>query len=55
LQAGVAQGGLVSKVLFSLYVNDILTPSRRVELAQYADDTALVDMSRSQSLLVGYL
>jgi hypothetical protein len=53
--AGVAQGGLVSLVLLSLYVNDIPTPSRHVELAQYADDTALVATSRSPSILVGYL
>jgi hypothetical protein len=49
------QGGLVSPVLFSLYVNDIPTPSHHVELAQYADDTALVATSRSPSFLVGYL
>jgi hypothetical protein len=55
MRAGVAQGGFVSPVLFSLYVNDIPTPSRHVELAQYADDTALVATSRSPSLLVGYL
>jgi hypothetical protein len=42
-------------VLFSLYVNDIPTPSRHVDLAQYEDDTALVAASRSPSLLVGYL
>jgi hypothetical protein len=42
-------------VLFSLYVNDIPTPSRYVELAQYADDTAVAATSRSPSLLVGYL
>jgi hypothetical protein len=42
-------------VLFSLYVNDIPTPSHHVELAQYADDTALVATSLSPSLLVGYL
>jgi hypothetical protein len=47
MRAGVVQGGLVSPVLFSLYVNDIPTPSRHVELAQYADDTALVATSRS--------
>jgi hypothetical protein len=46
MRAGVAPGGIVSPVLFSLYVNDIPTPSRYVELAQYADDP---------SLLVGYL
>jgi hypothetical protein len=55
MRAGVAQGGVVSPVLFSLYVNDIPTPSQHVELAQYADDTALVATSRSPSLLVGYL
>jgi hypothetical protein len=55
LAAGVAQGGLVSPVLFSRYVNDIPTPSRHVELAQYADDTAVVATSRSPSLLVGNL
>jgi hypothetical protein len=53
--AGVLRGRLVSPVLFSLYTNDIPTPSRHVELAQYADDTALVATSRSPSLLVGYL
>jgi hypothetical protein len=55
MRAGVAQGGLVSPVLFSLHVNDIPTPSRHVELAQYTDDTALGATSRSPSLLVGYL
>jgi hypothetical protein len=55
MRAGVVQGGLVSPMLFSLYVNDIPTPSHHVELAQCADDTALVATSRSPSLLVGYL
>jgi hypothetical protein len=36
-------------------MNDISTPSLHVELAQYADDTAVVATSRSPSLLVGYL
>jgi hypothetical protein len=40
-----------SPVIFSLYVNDI----RYVELAQYADDTALIATTRSPSLLVGNL
>jgi hypothetical protein len=53
--AGVAQGGIVPPDLFSLYVNDIPTPSGHVELAQYADDTALIATSRDPSLLVGYL
>jgi hypothetical protein len=55
MRAGVAQGGLVSPVLFSLCVNDIPIPSGHVELAQYADDTAVVATSRDPSLLVGYL
>jgi hypothetical protein len=55
MRAAVAQGGLVSPVLFSLYVNDTPTPSRHVELAQYADDTAVVATYSSPSLLVGYL
>jgi hypothetical protein len=55
MRSGVAQGGLVSPVLFSLYVNDVPTPSRDVELAQYTDGTGLVATSRSPSLVVGYL
>jgi hypothetical protein len=55
MRAGVAQGGLVSPVLFSLYVNDMPAPSRHVELALYADDTALIATSCSPLLLVSYL
>jgi hypothetical protein len=55
MRAGVAQVGLVSPVLFSLYVNDRHTPSHHVELGQYAGDTAPVATSRSPSLLVGNL
>jgi hypothetical protein len=51
----VAQGGLVSPVLFSLYVNDMSAPSRHVELALYAYDTALIATSGSPFLLVSYL
>jgi hypothetical protein len=49
MRAGVVQGGLVSPVLFSMYVNGIPTPSCGVELAQYADDTAVVATFRSPS------
>jgi hypothetical protein len=42
---GMRVGGLVSLVLFSLYVYDIHKPSRHVELAQYAEDTSLVATS----------
>jgi hypothetical protein len=55
IRAGVAQGGLVSLLLFSLYVNDMPAPFRHVELALYADNTALIATSRSPLLLVSYL
>jgi hypothetical protein len=55
MRAGVVQGGLVSPVLFSLYVNDMTAPSHHVELALYADDAALIATSRSPLLLVSYL
>ena len=51
MQAGLAQGGLVSPVWFSLYVNDMPVPSRHVEL----DYTAIIATSRKPALLVSYL
>ena len=54
MQAGVAQGGLISPVLFSLYVN-MPPPLHHIELALYMDDTAIIAMSRKPSLLVSYL
>jgi hypothetical protein len=55
MRAGVAQGGLISPVLFSLYVNDMPVPSRHVELVLYVHDTAIIAKSRSPALLVSYL
>jgi hypothetical protein len=55
MRAGVAQGGLISPVLFSLYANDMPPPSHHVELALYADDTAIIATSRKPILLVSYL
>jgi hypothetical protein len=55
MRAGVAKGGIISLVLFSLYVNDMQSPSRHVELALYADDTAIIATSRQPALLVKYL
>jgi hypothetical protein len=54
MRAGVAQGGLISPVIFTLYVNDITTPSHHAELALYADDTAIIATSRKPTLLVSY-
>jgi hypothetical protein len=51
----VAQGGLISPVLFSLYINDMPSPSHHVELALYPDDTAIIATSRKPTLLVSYL
>ena len=55
MRAGVAQGGLISPVLFSLYVNDMPSPSHHVELALYANDTAVIATSRKPTLLLSYL
>ena len=55
MRAGVAQGGLMSPVLFSLYVNDMPDPSSHVNMALYADNTAIIDTTRSPALLVSYL
>jgi hypothetical protein len=55
MRAGVAQGGIISPVLFSLYVNDMPSPSRHVELALYADDTAVIATSLQPALLLRYL
>ena len=55
MQAGVAQGGLISTVLFSLNVKDMPSPSHHVDVALYADDTAIIATSRKPTLLVSYL
>ena len=55
MRAGVAQGGLISIVFFSLYVNDMPPTSHHVELAFYADDTAMIAVSRKPTLFVSYL
>jgi hypothetical protein len=55
MRAGVAQGILVSPVLFNLYVNDMPVPSRHVEVAHYADDRAIIATSRKSALLTRYL
>ena len=51
----MAQGGLISPVLFSLYVNDMPSPLHHIELALYADDTAIIAMSCNPVLLVSHL
>ena len=53
--SAVAQGGLISPVLFSLYVNDMPSPSHHFELALYADDTAIIATSCKLKLLISYV
>jgi len=55
MRAGATQCGLISPVLFSLYVNDVPSPSHHVELVLYADDTAIIATFRKPTLLVSYL
>jgi len=50
MRTGVAQGGLIFPLLFSLYVKDMPSTSHHVQLALYADDT-----SRKPTLFVRYL
>jgi hypothetical protein len=53
MRAGVPR--VDSSPLRCLYVNNMSTHSRHVELAQYAEDTVLVATSRSPSFIAGYL
>jgi hypothetical protein len=46
MRAGVAQGGIISSVLFSQYVNDMPSPFHHVELALYA-----INVSKSSAML----
>ena len=55
MRAGVALGGLIASVFFSLYVNDMPSPLHHVELALYTDNTAIIATSWKQTLLVSYL
>ena len=55
MRAGVVQGGLISPVLFSLYVIVLPSPSHHVEFALYADETANIATSRKPTPFVSYL
>lgn len=52
MRDGVAQGGIISPVPFNLYVNDMPSPSRHVEVALYAEDAAIIATPRQPALLV---
>jgi len=53
--AGSSSGWIDSPVLFSLYINDMPSPSHHVELALYADDVAIIATSRKPTLLLSYM
>ena len=55
MRVGVAQGGLICPMFFSMYVNDMPSPLHHVELVLYSDDTAIIAMFREPTLLVSYL
>ena len=41
-------------ILFSLYVNNMPSPSQHVKLALYTDDTAIIAICRKPTLLISY-
>ncbi|GBP29609.1 Probable RNA-directed DNA polymerase from transposon X-element [Eumeta japonica] len=49
IRAGVPQGSALSPLLYSAYTNDIPRPSSGVQLALFADDTALFYKCRNRS------
>jgi len=55
IQVWVSQRGLTSPILFSLYVNDMTTPSHHVEFSVYANEMTIIATSRSPTLLISYL
>jgi hypothetical protein len=54
MRAGVAPGGIIFSFLFSVYVSGMLSPSRHVELALYADETAFIATFLKPALLDKY-
>jgi len=52
--AGVSQGGIISPVLFSLYIDDIPIPFHHAELSLDADNTAILNTFLQATLLVTF-
>ena len=55
MRVGVAQGRMITPVLFSLYDNEISSLSHHVDLALHVDETAIKATSRKPTLLVSSL
>ncbi|GBP55046.1 Probable RNA-directed DNA polymerase from transposon BS [Eumeta japonica] len=55
IRAGVPQGSALSPLLYSAYTNDIPRPTSGVQLALFADDTALFYKSKNRSSLSTFL
>ncbi|GBP88540.1 Probable RNA-directed DNA polymerase from transposon BS [Eumeta japonica] len=55
IRAGVPQGSSLSPLLYSAYTNDIPRPSSGVQLALFADDTALFYRNRYRESIARYL
>ncbi|GBP66737.1 Probable RNA-directed DNA polymerase from transposon BS [Eumeta japonica] len=55
IRAGVPQGSALSLLLYSAYTNDIPRPTSGVQLALFADDTALFFRSRTRRSIFRHL
>ena len=55
MRPDIAEDVIISPILFSLYVNDMPSPSHHSELALYMDNTAVIATSCQPTLLVKYL
>ncbi|GBP92172.1 RNA-directed DNA polymerase from mobile element jockey [Eumeta japonica] len=55
IRAGVPQGSVLSPLLYSAFTNDIPRPTSGVQLALFADDTALFFRSRTRCSIFRHL
>ncbi|GBP59432.1 Probable RNA-directed DNA polymerase from transposon BS [Eumeta japonica] len=55
IRAGVPQGSALSPLLYSAYTNDIPRPTSGVQLALFADDTALFYRNRYRDVAASHL